>query len=111
MNAFKYVIEFLKVNECSICVDSLKSAKAAAKGGANRIELCSALKLGGLTPTTGLLKTIKRDPEIKIDIYCMIRPRGGDFIYDEYEMETILEDIKVLNEFGADGFVFGALTK
>lgn len=92
-----------------VCVDSLKSAKAAAQGGANRIELCSALKLGGLTPTVGLLSSVK-SCGIVIDVFCMIRCRGGDFVYDEDEMITMLNDIAILKANGADGFVFGALT-
>uniref|UniRef100_A0A915AKD1 Copper homeostasis protein cutC homolog n=2 Tax=Parascaris univalens TaxID=6257 RepID=A0A915AKD1_PARUN len=92
-----------------VCVDSLKSAKAAAQGGADRIELCSALKLGGLTPTIGLLTSVKSSA-IVIDVFCMIRCRGGDFVYDDDEMKTMLNDIALLKASGADGFVFGALT-
>ncbi|KHN72270.1 Copper homeostasis protein cutC -like protein [Toxocara canis] len=92
-----------------ICVDSLTSAKAAAQGGANRIELCSALKLGGLTPTTGILRAVK-SANVAVDVFCMIRCRGGDFVYGNDEMETMFADISILKANGADGFVFGALT-
>ncbi|VDM40221.1 unnamed protein product [Toxocara canis] len=91
-----------------ICVDSLTSAKAAAQGGANRIELCSALKLGGLTPTTGILRAVK-SANVAVDVFCMIRCRGGDFVYGNDEMETMFADISILKANGADGFVFGAL--
>lgn len=93
-----------------ICVDSIESALAAVKGGSNRIELCSALSEGGLTPSPGLLKTLKDIEKINIPIYCMLRPRcGNDFQYSTSEIETILYDLDVLKSLGSDGFVFGAL--
>ncbi|XP_036328501.1 copper homeostasis protein cutC homolog [Rhagoletis pomonella] len=92
-----------------VCVDSIGSALAAAEGGAARIELCSALTEGGLTPSPGSLKTIKK--LISIPIYCMLRPRrGNDFTYSNSEMEVVLLDLELLRANGADGFVFGALT-
>ncbi|XP_053969389.1 copper homeostasis protein cutC homolog [Anastrepha obliqua] len=93
-----------------VCVDSIASALAAAEGGAARIELCSALTEGGLTPSPGTLKTLKE--LINIPIYCMLRPRrGNDFVYSIAEMESVLLDLEVLRAHGADGFVFGALTE
>ncbi|XP_014097776.2 copper homeostasis protein cutC homolog isoform X1 [Bactrocera oleae] len=93
-----------------VCVDSIASALAAAEGGASRIELCSALTEGGLTPSLGTLMTLKE--LITIPIYCMLRPRrGNDFIYSNAEIESILLDLDVLRSHGADGFVFGALTE
>uniref|UniRef100_A0A0K8WL10 Copper homeostasis protein cutC homolog n=1 Tax=Bactrocera latifrons TaxID=174628 RepID=A0A0K8WL10_BACLA len=93
-----------------VCVDSIASALAAAEGGASRIELCSALTEGGLTPSPGTLKTLKE--LITIPIYCMLRPRrGNDFIYSNAEIAAILLDLDILRSHGADGFVFGALTE
>jgi len=94
-----------------VCVDSIESALAAVEGGCFRIELCSALSEGGLTPSPGVLKSLI-DHNIKIPIFCMLRPRGGsDFIYSEDEINAILYDIKILKSLGADGFVFGALNE
>lgn len=91
-----------------VCVDSIQSAIAAADGGASRIELCSALSEGGLTPTCGTLKTLK--DLLNIPIFCMLRPRrGNDFMYSDLEIEATLKDMELLKENGADGFVFGAL--
>ncbi|XP_064553220.1 copper homeostasis protein cutC homolog [Drosophila montana] len=93
-----------------VCVDSIKSAFAAEEGGAARIELCAALQEGGLTPTTGTLKTLKELP-FTLPIHCMLRPRRGtDFVYSEEEMQAIQTDMDLLRTHGADGFVFGALT-
>ncbi|TKR78237.1 hypothetical protein L596_019076 [Steinernema carpocapsae] len=91
-----------------ICIDSFPSAKNAFNGGADRLEVCGALALGGLTPTSGLLKQIKASfPEFPC--FCMLRPRGGVFVYSKAEIETLLRDCDELKSAGADGFVFGAL--
>ncbi|KAH8311602.1 hypothetical protein KR044_007196, partial [Drosophila immigrans] len=93
-----------------VCVDSIKSAFAAEEGGASRIELCSALQEGGLTPTAGTLKTLKELP-FTLPVFCMLRPRRGtDFVYSEEELQATLTDMELLRAHGADGFVFGALT-
>ncbi|XP_044742782.1 copper homeostasis protein CutC [Chrysoperla carnea] len=95
-----------------ICVDNLESFINALNGGANRIELCSALGEGGLTPSVGFLKQVQALNTKKIPIYCMIRCRRGfDFNYTPEEMSIMIEDAKLLKQNGADGFVFGALTK
>ncbi|KAK0417376.1 hypothetical protein QR680_012973 [Steinernema hermaphroditum] len=91
-----------------ICIDSFESAKAAAEGGADRLEVCSSLTLGGLTPSTGLLKHIK-SVFPGLPAYCMLRAREGDFVYSAQEIETSLQDCEELRRCGADGFVFGAL--
>lgn len=100
-------LEMRKILE--VCVDNFESAIAAIAGGANRIELCSALSEGGLTPTPGLLIQIQNNNPEKIPIFCMLRCRAGNFIYTQEEIEVMKEDAKILRKNGADGFVFGAL--
>ncbi len=91
-----------------VCVDSLASARAAISGGADRLELCSALAVGGLTPYSGLLRQIRMESDIKIR--CLMRPRAGDFLYAEEEIQLMAMQIHELKELGADGFVIGCLT-
>ena len=90
-----------------VCVDSYASAMAAIAGGADRLELCSALSVGGLTPSAALLKQIRRVSNIPIR--CLMRPRGGDFLYTPEEMEQMSMEMVALREAGADGFVIGCL--
>ena len=91
-----------------ICVDSLASARAAIAGGADRLELCSALLAGGLTPYEALLRQIRSESDIAIR--CLMRPRPGDFLYTVEELELMRRQISALKEAGADGFVIGCLT-
>lgn len=91
-----------------ICVDSLSSARAAADSGADRLELCSALLAGGLTPYEALLRQIKAESDIRIR--CLMRPRAGDFLYTPEELELLRLQILQLKEARADGFVIGCLT-
>lgn len=91
-----------------ICIDSVESAVTAHRGGANRVELCSALNEGGLTPAVGMLVAIKKHVP-NLPVYVMIRPRGGDFHYSRFELEVMATDIRLLKDYGADGFVFGIL--
>ena len=90
-----------------VCVDSLISARAAIAGGADRIELCSALCVGGLTPHGALLEAIRQESDIPVR--CLMRPRPGDFLYTTEERELVKKQILRLKELGADGFVIGAL--
>ena len=91
-----------------VCVDSLTSARAAIAGGADRIELCSALAVGGLTPYGALLRQIRGESDIPVR--CLIRPRGGDFLYEKEEILMLADQIRQLRNLGADGFVIGCLT-
>lgn len=90
-----------------VCVDSIDSLLIAKQARANRIELCSTLGLGGLTPSYGLMKQA-RDIE-ELEIFIMIRPRSGDFLYNSLEYATMKEDIKIVKELGFDGIVTGFL--
>ena len=91
-----------------VCVDSLASARAAKQGGADRLEFCSALAVGGLTPYADLLRQIKA--ELDLPVRCLMRPRAGDFLYTRDELELLCRQIGTLRSAGADGFVIGALT-
>jgi len=91
-----------------VCVDSIESALAAARGGASRLEVCSSLAEGGLTPSTGLVRVITEN--VAIPAFAMLRPRGGDFVYTKLEQEVMKRDIESLIECGARGLVFGCLT-
>lgn len=91
-----------------IAANSLDSALAAQAGGADRIELCMALEVGGLTPSPGLLKRVRQ--RLSIPIYTLIRPRAGDFAYSPSEHATMLADIAHCRAAGCDGVVLGALT-
>ena len=91
-----------------VCIDSLASARAAIAGGSDRLELCGALALGGLTPYTELLRQIRQ--ESNIAIRCLMRPRAGDFLYTPEEIEQMAMQIRVLRNLGANGFVIGCLT-
>ena len=90
-----------------VCVDSYASAMAAITAGADRLELCSALSVGGLTPSAALLRQIRR--ESRIPIRCLMRPRGGDFFYTWEEVSQMAMEMAALREAGADGFVIGCL--
>ena len=87
-----------------VCVDSAAGLMAALEGGADRIELCSALELGGLTPSFGLMKFAARQP---LPVYAMIRPRAGDFVFDANELAIMRDDIAMARESGLAGVVLG----
>ncbi|HYM78081.1 MAG TPA: copper homeostasis protein CutC [Candidatus Dormibacteraeota bacterium] len=90
-----------------VCVDSVASALAAERGGAGRIELCSSLGEGGVTPSAGLIELTRAS--ILLPLHVMIRPRAGDFCYDGQEFETMRRDIALAQRMGANGVVIGIL--
>ncbi len=90
-----------------ICANSIESALNAQNGGADRIELCTHLEVGGLTPSHGLIKVAKE--LLNIPIYILIRPRAGDFVYSKMEMEVMKEDIQFCAKIGCAGVVIGCL--
>ncbi|MBF1098864.1 copper homeostasis protein CutC [Solobacterium sp.] len=90
-----------------VCAGSVQDCINAQLGGADRVELNSALHLGGLTPSLAMLKLVKEKTLLKV--ICMDRPRAAGFCYDDVEIETMFEDAKILLENGADGISFGFL--
>ncbi len=90
-----------------VCVDSLESALAAAQGGASRLELCSSLESGGLTPSPGLWRVVRE--QVSLPTMVLIRPRNGDFCYRSAELKVMCRDIEYFLAEGAKGTVFGAL--
>lgn len=93
--------------QLEICVDSVESAIAAQRGGADRLELCGNLIIGGTTPDPALLREIRR--QVHIPVRTMIRPRYGDFCYSESEFRIMCEDVRMFRELGADGIVIGMM--
>ena len=92
-----------------ICSDSIESVLLANSAGADSIELCSCFSVGGITPSNELIKEAVRLS--KIPIHCLIRPREGHFIYNNHELNTIINDIRNAKENGVKGVVIGVLTK
>jgi copper homeostasis protein len=90
-----------------ICVDAPSGIRAALEGGADRLELCAALELGGLTPSLAQIHAARALP---VPVAVMIRPRGGDFVYGPDEVELMVQDIAAVRAAGLQGVVFGAQT-
>ncbi|HWX66380.1 MAG TPA: copper homeostasis protein CutC [Rhodanobacter sp.] len=90
-----------------IAANSVASALAAQEGGAGRVELCTALELGGLTPSHAQIALARE--HLRIPLYVLIRPRAGDFFYSELECETMRRDIEACAALGCDGVVLGVL--
>ena len=93
--------------QVEICLNGVDSAIAAQQGGASRVELCDNLLEGGTTPSLGMVAAIRE--AIDIDIMAMIRPRGGDFLYTDWEFEVMCRDTKLMHGRGITGVVFGLL--
>lgn len=106
-----YVLSKPRIKDLSflveICVDSVESATVAEAAGAGRIELCSSLSEGGVTPSAGLIESVRRN--IGIKVHVLIRPRGGDFLYSDNDFSVMRRDIEIAGEYGADGIVTGLL--
>lgn len=92
-----------------ICIDSVASACTAEASGAGRVELCSALSEGGVTPSIGLIEAVRNN--VRIPVNVIIRPRGGDFLYSDMEFSVMRRDIERAGEAGADGIVTGILNR
>ena len=90
-----------------VCAGSVQDCINAQLGGADRVELNSALHLGGLTPSLAMLRLVKEKTSLKV--VCMDRPRAAGFCYDDVEIETMFEDARILLENGSDGISFGFL--
>lgn len=91
-----------------VCLDSVESIMAAEKGGADRVELCSDLFEGGLSPSIGMVRVAKRLTHIPIN--AMVRPRGGDFCYSDVEFEVMCAEVEAFKAEGVNAIVFGILT-
>lgn len=90
-----------------ICALNIQSALAAQQGGARRIELCSALDTGGLTPSPGLIRQVRQ--ALAIPVHVLLRPREGNFCYTERELAVLIDDVHFCREAGVNGIVIGAL--
>ena len=91
------------------CVETFQEARRAQEQGAERIELCARLDLGGITPSYALIESIRK--ELSIPIMVMIRPRGGNFVYDPMEIKVMRQNIETCKKIGITGVVFGLLQR
>ena len=93
------------------CAENVTNLEKAFKAGAQRVELCDNLTVGGTTPSYGVIKAaVELAKDYQAKGIVMIRPRGGDFVYSQQELAIMLEDIKCARDLGVDGFALGALT-
>lgn len=94
---------------CEVVVYNITSALRAQEGGADRIELCDNPAEGGTTPSFGMIEQVRQN--INLDVYVMLRPRGGDFCYNNYEYHIMKRDLAQCQRLSVDGLVFGILTE
>jgi copper homeostasis protein len=92
---------------CEVVVYNIESAFKAQEGGADRIELCDNPADGGTTPSLGTVEVVRQN--VTMDVYVMLRPRGGDFCYSSYEFHTMKRDLLQCQKISVDGFVLGIL--
>lgn len=90
-----------------VCVTSVRSARIAETAGADRLELCTELAVGGVTPSMGLLEAVRE--AVQLPVHVLIRPRSGDFVYREEVVEQMLRDIELCRKIGFEGFATGCL--
>ncbi|MEF1218280.1 copper homeostasis protein CutC [Photobacterium damselae] len=94
--------------QLEVCIDNIESLHLAQQGGATRIELCSSLALGGLTPNFGFMQAAAKYAQVPV--YAMIRPRQGDFLFTDQDMEIMLADVHAAKQANLSGVVLGVLT-
>ncbi len=92
-----------------VCVQGISSALAATSGGADRVELCEDLRVGGVTPSAGIIAVVCR--RLTIPVHVLVRPRGGDFVYTDDEFAAMCHDVRTAKQLGAAGVVIGILTE
>jgi copper homeostasis protein len=97
----------MRTSHLEICAETLQACVAAREGGADRIELCSGLSEGGLTPSHGLIR--RAVLESRLPVHVLLRPRAGDFVYSASEFDVICSDLEHAAQLGAAGIVFGIL--
>ena len=93
--------------QIEVCIESVQTGIIAGKYGADRVELCSALDLGGLTPSAGIIQSCVENCDLQV--FVMIRPRGGNFVYNDRELSIMKRDVELAGKTGANGVVFGCL--
>ena len=98
----------MKSSLFELCGETLQAARAAEAGGADRMELCSNLRVGGVTPDLELVKAVTST--VRIPIHVLVRPRDGDFVYSQPEFDTMVTQIRAARKAGARGVVLGILT-
>ena len=98
----------MKRTKLEVCVDSVESALAASRGGADRLELCGCLPMGGTTPELSLYRAVRHCTDLPVRV--LIRPRAGDFCYSAYEFGIMCDAVALFREEGADAVVTGCLT-
>jgi len=104
------ILQFAIMNKmvCEVVVYNLESALKAQEGGADRIELCDNPAEGGTTPSSGMIEVVRQ--HVTMDVYVMVRPRGGDFLYSSSEFYAMKRDVSQCMKLSVDGVVFGILT-